>query len=78
MGFDKSKLSHWRRWVKGHLTEATTAELADDSHIINTGADKVLGRVVYNTTTGVTVFASGNADGDTWDYYDATTAHTPV
>ena len=58
--------------------EATTAQLEDKTDTINTSADKVLGRMIYNTTTGVTVFASGALDGDTWDYYDSTTAHTPV
>ena len=60
------------------MPESTTADLEDNSTAVNTGAAKVLGRAVYNRTTGVTVFASGNLDGDTWDYYDATTAHTPI
>ena len=76
----------WQRWlfdIYSHYTttvrsEATTAELVDVGHFINTSDAKVLGRAVYNTTTGVTVFASGNADADTWDFYDATTAHQPI
>ena len=58
--------------------EATTTQLVDIADPINTSADKVLGRAVLNTTTGVTVFASGALDGSVWHYYDSTTAHTPV
>ncbi len=58
--------------------KATTAQLVDNTNAINTDAAKVLGFAVLNTTTGVLVFASGNGDSDTWDFYDATTAHTPV
>lgn len=57
---------------------ATTAELEDNTDAINTAAAKVLGYAVLNTTTGVTVFASGVGDSDVWHYYDSTTAHTPV
>ena len=78
MTYRHSTEGHWRRWVDDHLTEATTAQLEDNAHEINTSADKVLGRSVYNSTTGVTVFASGNGDSDVWHYYDSTTAHTPV
>jgi hypothetical protein len=58
--------------------QATTTELEDNTDVINTGAAKVLGYAVLNITTGVTVFAAGSGDSDVWDYYDATTAHTPV
>ena len=57
---------------------ATTAELEDISNPINTGAAKVLGYSVLNTTTGVTVFAAGSANGSVWHYYNESTAHTPV
>jgi len=60
------------------MPQATTTELEDNTDAINTDAAKVLGYAVLNTTTGVTVFAAGNGDSDVWDYYDATTAHTPV
>jgi hypothetical protein len=60
------------------MPQATTTELEDIADAINTDAAKVLGYAVLNTTTGVTVFASGDTDGAVWHYYDATTAHTPV
>ena len=69
----QAAIARWR-----DSTQATTTQLEDNTHAINTSADKVLGYMVLNTTTGVTVFASGNGDSDTWDYYDSTTAHTPV
>ena len=78
MGYEHSTDAHWRRWVSGHLTEATTAQLVDIAHPINTGAAKVLGRAVYNSTTGVTVFAAGDTDGAVWQFHNATTAHTPA
>lgn len=58
--------------------KATTTQLEDNTNAINTDAAKVLGYAVLNTTTGVTVFAAGSGDSDTWDFYDATTAHTPI
>jgi hypothetical protein len=58
--------------------EATTTQLTDITDPINTSADKVLGRMVLNASTGVMVFASGNTDGAVWHFYDSTTAHTPV
>lgn len=61
-----------------NIPESTTTDLEDITATINTDAAKVLGYMVLNTTTGVTVFASGATDGAVWDYYDATTAHTPV
>ena len=69
----QAAIARWR-----DTAQATTAELEDNTHAINTSADKVLGYAVLNTTTGVTVFASGNGDSSVWHYYDSTTAHTPV
>ncbi len=57
---------------------ATTAQLADVTHAINTGADKVEGYMVLNLTTGLFVFANGSADADTWKLGTGTVAHTPV
>ena len=57
---------------------ATTAELADITSAINTDAAKILGYAVLNTTTGATVFASGNTDAAVWHFYDESIAHTPV
>jgi hypothetical protein len=78
VGTDGEKFFNTQKKISLYPTEATTAQLADNSHVINTAADKVLGRMVFNTTTGVMVFAAGALDGDTWDFYDATTAHTPI
>ena len=64
--------------IAARLIEATTAQLEDIAHSINTSADKVLGRAVYNSTTGVTVFAAGDTDGAVWQFHNATTAHTPA
>lgn len=66
------------RWRDLAPVQATTTQLEDNTHAINTDAAKVLGYTVLNTTTGVTVFASGNGDSSVWHYYDSTTAHTPV
>ncbi len=57
---------------------STTTKLADVGDAINTAAAKVKGYMVLNITTGVTVFASGNADADVWHFYDETTAHSPI
>lgn len=64
--------------AKVGLVTATTAELEDITDAINTAAAKELGFMVLNTTTGLTVFAAGSADGSLWHFYDETTAHTPV
>ncbi len=61
-----------------HLISSTTSALEDQTDSINTSSDKVLGYAVFNTTTKVVVFASGNADNSVWHYYNGATAHTPV
>lgn len=61
-----------------NIPESNTTDLEDIAATINTDASKVLGYMVLNVTTGVTVFASGDTDGGVWHYYDSTTAHTPV
>ena len=57
---------------------ATTAQLADITHAVNTDAGKIQGSVVYNTTTDNPVWAVGNADGSIWVNGIGTTVHTPV
>lgn len=58
--------------------ETTTAELEDIANAANTGADKVEGYARYNKSTGLTVIASGDADGDVWVHQGTgNTAHTP-
>jgi hypothetical protein len=56
---------------------ATTTELIDKTHVINT-SNKLIGRSVYNTVTDHTVFASGASDVSVWNEADGTLAHTPV
>lgn len=57
---------------------ATTVQLEDVTHAINTDAAKVAGYEVFNTTTGAPVWAVGNADADAWNDATGTEAHAPV
>jgi hypothetical protein len=54
----------------------TTAQLADAADPINT-QDKHVGRCVFNSTTGVPVWADGAGPTDTWSGADGTADHTP-
>jgi hypothetical protein len=56
----------------------TTTNLADITHAVNTNAGKQLGTWVFNTTTGLPVWAAGSADGSVWLDATGATAHTPV
>lgn len=80
VGTDGEKLfnTNEKTSLYNNIPESNTTDLEDISAEINTDASKVLGYMVLNTTTGVTVFASGLTDGAVWHYYDSTTAHTPV
>ena len=71
---------HWSAKAAGYAAPvtATTTQLADITHAINTGADKVAGYPVFNTTTGIPVWATGNTDGAVWNDATGATAHTPV
>jgi len=60
------------------IATATTTELADITDAINTGARKVAGFEVFNTTTSIVVWAVGAADGSLWLNATGATAHTPV
>ena len=57
---------------------ATTTELADVSHVVNTRDSKVAGSHVFNTTTNKPVWAVSNADAGVWVESDGTTEHSPV
>lgn len=57
---------------------AITTELDDITDAINTGANKVDGYKVFNSTTGLEVFAAGNTAVSLWVLATGTTAHTPV
>tara|TARA_S200002703_G_scaffold1223_1_gene2053 strand:+ start:6322 stop:8271 length:1950 start_codon:yes stop_codon:yes gene_type:complete len=58
-------------------TSATTTQLADNSHSVNTTA-KYEGKMVFNTTTTRPVWAAGGAAGDVWVDSAGSTLHTPV
>ena len=53
----------------------TTANLADATHRVNT-KDKFVGRMVWDSTLGEAVFASGAAAADPW--YTATATAPPA
>ena len=60
------------------VATATTTELVDNSHSINTSGLKVAGYMVFNTTTGAPVWSVGSADGSIWNDSTGSTKHTPV
>lgn len=65
--------------IKGAIiVSETTTNLADITHAINTGAAKVAGYQVWNSTTSAPVWAVGDTDGALWVDGVGTTAHTPV
>ena len=57
---------------------STTTNLADITHAVNTGDQKVAGHCVFNTTTSQPVWSVGAADGSVWVDATGATAHTPV
>jgi len=63
--------------TENYVNTATTTELAAIGNAINI-LGKYTGKQVFNTTTGVTVFASGSGSSSVWNNADGTTAHTPV
>lgn len=54
----------------------TTAQLASAADPINT-ENKRVGRMVWNSTTGVPVWADGADPTSTWSGADGTADHTP-
>lgn len=60
-----------------NLDTATTAQLQDITHAINT-KNKYRHKIVRNSTTGARVFANGGTAGDIWITADAVTSYTPV
>jgi hypothetical protein len=56
---------------------STTAKLAAIGDAVNT-VDKHAGKMVFNTTTGLPVWAVGPAAGDLWKTAAGATAHTPI
>ncbi len=59
-------------------TTETTTNLEDVSNAINTGAAKVQGTMIYNSTTDNPVYAVGAANNSVWVDGAGTTVHTPV
>ena len=56
---------------------ATTAQLVAIANAINTKG-KAVGKCVFNTTTGLPVWALGATAAGVWVAADGTTAHTPA
>lgn len=63
--------------AKGQLDTATTTNLTDIGHAVNT-ANKVAGKQVFNTTTKKTVTAVGNTAAAVWVDATGATTHTPA
>lgn len=74
---DNATTVSWKAPTQVIVTSTTTA-LADITDAINTGAAKVAGYQVFNTTTNTPVWAVGDTDGAVWVDGVGTTAHTPV
>ena len=58
------------------LFSATTANLGDATHAINT-TDKFAGKLVLDTTTNILQVATGGDATDTWQPVTGATAVTP-
>lgn len=56
---------------------STTTALEDVGDAINT-ADKYAGKMVWNATTGIPVWADGALAADTWSGADGAVDHSPV
>lgn len=60
------------------LATATTAQLTNIAHAVNT-TGKYLGKQVVNTTTGILVLAAGAGAGAAWNNCGTgAVAHTPA
>lgn len=55
---------------------ATTTQLEADDHAINT-TGKYTGKMVWNTTTGLPLWADGPGATDTWSLATGVATHTP-
>lgn len=64
----------WRKVL--HCATALTSNLADITDEINT-LEPQTGQMVFNTTTGIPVWKSGDTAGAVWVDATGTTAHTP-
>lgn len=61
--------------MTNYLATATTAELVDATSAINT-TGKFVGKIVYNTTTGIPVFADVATAAGVWADAQGATEHT--
>lgn len=75
MGYSKFEGVDTSPYVRNPV--ATTARLEDVDDPINT-TGKYAGKMVYNTTTGIPVWADSNAADGTWSGADGAVDHTPV
>ncbi len=74
------------KWINQTAQEAgitqlpteTSTNLDDVGHAVNTGALKIQGTVIYNSTTDNPVYAVGNAAADIWVDGAGTTVHSPA
>ena len=62
---------------RNYASRATTAQLAAVGNAINTSG-KFVGKMVFNTTTSLPVWANGPLATDTWASATTALAHTPA
>jgi len=60
-----------------YASQATTAQLVAVGGTVNTSG-KVTGKMVFNTSTGLPVWANGPLATDTWSSATTALAHTPA
>ena len=66
-----------KRFRKNDVLKGVTFNIKKDAADINT-TDKYEGKIVFNSTTNIPVWAAGSAAGDLWVDATGATAHTPV
>ena len=75
MGYAKFEGTDTSPYVRNPT--ATTTELEDIADPINT-VGKYVGKMVFNTTTGIPVWADSAATNGTWSGADGAVDHTPI
>ena len=58
------------------VTTLTTAQIVDRDHPIN-NTDKTIGKQIFNSTTGLPLWADGTSSTSTWSDATGSAAHTP-
>ena len=61
----------------GEVVSATTAQFADVTHVVNTKG-KWLGKIIADTTTGLSMQSTGTAANSTWQPSDGGSVTSPV